>query len=59
MKRTVLLLVACGCLSERGTFNDVYKAHFTSPYPARSAFAASGLALGARVEVECLAAAGK
>ncbi len=27
-----------------------------APYPARSAFRANGLALGARVEVECVAA---
>lgn len=27
-----------------------------APYPARSAFGADGLALGARVEVECVAA---
>ncbi|MEO0971774.1 MAG: RidA family protein, partial [Pseudomonadota bacterium] len=32
------------------------QAFFIAPYPARSAFAATGLALGARVEVECTAA---
>ncbi|MEY4546542.1 MAG: hypothetical protein RL685_2737 [Pseudomonadota bacterium] len=37
-------------------FNDVYKAFFKSPYPARSAFGAARLALGARIEVECIAA---
>ena len=36
-------------------FNQVYKQFFTHPYPARSAFAGSGLALGARVEVDCIA----
>ena len=36
-------------------FNEVYVSYFRPPYPARSAFAASGLALGARVEVECIA----
>ena len=37
-------------------FNGIYKEYFPSGrYPARSAFAASGLALGARVEVECWA----
>lgn len=39
-------------------FNDVYKTFFTDHYPARSAFGANGLALGARVEVECIAAVG-
>lgn len=36
-------------------FNKVYVTYFHEHYPARSAFAASGLALGARVEVECIA----
>lgn len=36
-------------------FNEVYKDFFQAPYPARSALGAIGLALGARVEVECVA----
>ena len=35
--------------------NQAYTPFFTK-LPARSAFAASGLALGAKVEVECIAA---
>jgi reactive intermediate/imine deaminase len=35
--------------------NKVYLQYFKAPLPARSAFAASGLALGAKVEVECMA----
>lgn len=35
--------------------NKVYIQYFKVPLPARSAFAASGLALGAKVEVECMA----
>ena len=42
-------------ISEWPAFNEVYKEYFTSPYPARSAFAANGLAFGARVEVDCIA----
>ncbi len=42
-------------IGEWATFNEVYKEFFHPPYPARSAFGASGLALGARVEVECIA----
>jgi 2-iminobutanoate/2-iminopropanoate deaminase len=38
------------------TFNTVYQSFLKKPYPARSAFGAAGLALGARVEVECIAA---
>ena len=38
-------------------FNEVYREFFgTRPLPARSAFGCNGLALGARVEVECIAA---
>jgi len=36
-------------------FNAIYQTFFSPPYPARSALGANGLALGARVEVECLA----
>lgn len=45
-------------IGEWGEFNEVYKVFFEAPYPARSAFGANGLALGARVEVECIAATG-
>lgn len=44
-------------IAEWPAFNTVYRTFFEPPFPARSAFAASGLALGARVEVECIAAA--
>ena len=41
-------------------FNKVYVTYFPDgTYPARSAFGADGLALGALVEVECIAHAGK
>jgi len=43
-------------IAEWAAFNDVYRTFFSPPYPARSAFGATGLALGARVEVECIAA---
>jgi 2-iminobutanoate/2-iminopropanoate deaminase len=36
-------------------FNEAYRDYFRTNLPARSALAASGLALGARVEVECIA----
>jgi len=42
-------------MSEWATFNEVYRTFFTKHFPARSAFGASGLATGARVEVECIA----
>ena len=37
------------------TFNEIYLGYFPTTLPARSALAASGLALGARVELECIA----
>lgn len=41
-------------------FNTVYASYFPDQkFPARSAFGADGLALGALVEVECWAFAGK
>lgn len=44
-------------ISEWPLFNNVYAGYFEKEhYPARSALAASGLAMGARVEVECIAA---
>lgn len=43
-------------IGEWPAFNEVYREFFDDHFPARSAFAASGLALGARVEVECIAA---
>jgi 2-iminobutanoate/2-iminopropanoate deaminase len=43
-------------MSEWGTFNEVYRPFFSGRYPARSALGVSGLVLGARVEVECIAA---
>lgn len=36
-------------------FNAVYQQYFKPPFPARSAFGTTGLALGARVELECMA----
>ena len=43
-------------MAEWPVFNEVYAAFFAGqPMPARSAFGCSGLALGARVEIECTA----
>jgi reactive intermediate/imine deaminase len=45
-------------IADWAAFNEVYLEFFAPPYPARSAFATSGLSLGARVEVECVAVFG-
>jgi reactive intermediate/imine deaminase len=43
-------------IAEWGAMNEVYVTYFPSNPPARSALGSSGLALDARVEIECLAA---
>jgi len=43
-------------IAEWGAMNEVYRTYFPTNPPARSALGTSGLALGARVEIECLAA---
>ncbi|MFQ5537783.1 MAG: RidA family protein [Gemmatimonadota bacterium] len=43
-------------MGEYGAMNRVYLEFFPADPPARSAVAGSGLALGARVEIECIAA---
>jgi 2-iminobutanoate/2-iminopropanoate deaminase len=42
-------------MSEWQSFNAVYLEFFPDASPARSAFGANGLALGARVEIEVFA----
>ncbi|MCF7980486.1 MAG: RidA family protein [Pseudomonadales bacterium] len=56
MNDLVKCTVMLADMSDWPIFNEVYKGFFTPPYPARSAFATNGLAIGARVEIECVAA---
>jgi reactive intermediate/imine deaminase len=42
-------------MAEWPAMNGVYVKFFKKPFPARSALGANGLALGARVEIECIA----
>ena len=55
MEHVVKCTVFLVDISEWGAFNEVYKKHFSEPYPARTAFGASGLVLNARAEMECIA----
>lgn len=55
MNKVVKCLVMLADIDEWGAMNEVYRTFFTPPYPARSAGGMSGLALGARVEIECMA----
>ena len=43
-------------IGEWAAMNEVYVKFFRAHRPARSAFGATGLALGARLELECMAA---
>lgn len=43
-------------ISRWAAFNEIYKTWFNEQFPARSAFGANGLALGAQVEIDCIAA---
>ncbi len=55
MDRVVKCTVMMADMREWDAMNTVYVAFFPNHKPARSSFGASGLALGARVEVECMA----
>ncbi len=55
MKDVVKCTIFLADIGEWGAFNAVYREVFAQPYPARSALGSSGLVLGARTEVECMA----
>ncbi len=57
MDRVLKCTVFLADMAEWGAMNEVYRTYFPNP-PARSALAASGLALDARVEIECIAVIG-
>jgi 2-iminobutanoate/2-iminopropanoate deaminase len=46
---------ACADINDWAAMSAEYVKFFPNHKPARSAFATTGLALGARVEIECLA----
>ncbi len=54
LDRVVKCTVFLADMAEWGAMNEVYRTFFENP-PARSALGASGLALDARVEIECIA----
>ena len=55
LDHAVKLTVMIGDMAEWSAMNEVYKEYFPNAKPARSSFGASGLALGAKVEIECIA----
>ena len=58
LDRAVKCTVFLADIKDYAKMNEVYATFFPNDPPARSTVAGSGLALGARVEIECLATAG-
>ena len=56
--RVVQCTVALADIADWPAFNEIYRGYFKQHFPARMAYATSGLALGARVEVQCNAYVG-
>ncbi|HEX9279863.1 MAG TPA: Rid family detoxifying hydrolase [Gemmatimonadales bacterium] len=58
LERVVKCTVFLTDIKDYAAMNAVYATYFPKDPPARSTVAGSGLALGARVEIECLATVG-
>jgi reactive intermediate/imine deaminase len=56
MEKVVKCSVMMADMAEWPKMNAIYATYFPGPKPARSAWGANGLALNARVEIECIAA---
>ena len=59
LSRVVKCTVFLADIAEWAAMNEVYVEFFAENPPARSALGTSGLALGARTEIECIATTGK
>ena len=59
LDRVVKCTVFFADMKDFQPFNDVYREFFGNHLPARSGVEVKGLALGARVEIECIALAGE
>jgi reactive intermediate/imine deaminase len=57
MDRIVQCTVMMADMAEWPKMNEIYATYFPGKKPARAAFGATGLALGARVEIDCIALA--
>lgn len=55
MSDLVKCTVMLADIKQWGEFNEIYKTYFKEHFPARSAMGVSGLAVGAQLEVECIA----
>ncbi len=56
MQQLVKCTIMLADIGEWSEMNKVYITYFPDHFPARSAFGTAGLALGAQVEIECIAA---
>ena len=57
-ERVIKCLVFLADMADFQAMNEAYGAFFGNHRPARSTVAVAGLAIGARVEIECIAQAG-
>jgi len=55
LDNVIKVTVMLADINEWSEMNKVYVTYFGKHFPARSALGANGLALGARVEIECIA----
>lgn len=59
MERTIKCTVFLADIADFRAMNDVYRTFFPTDPPARSTVAVGGLVLDARIEIECMALAGR
>ena len=57
-ERVVKCLIFLADMADFQAMNEAYEAFFGGHRPARSTVAVAGLAIGAKIEVECIALAG-
>jgi reactive intermediate/imine deaminase len=55
LDRVVKCTVFFADMGDFAAFNDIYRGYFQHHLPARSGVEVKGLALGARIEIECMA----
>jgi len=55
LNHVIKVTVMLADISEWGEMNNVYVQFFSKHLPARSTLGANGLAMGAKVEIECIA----
>lgn len=58
MKNVLKTTIFLSDIADFAAMNEVYAKFFSSPYPARSAFAVRALPKGAKIEIEVIASKG-